>query len=176
MTQPEAELVTWKDADLVDGGKTGRTTWFLAGMRGTVQFVVMEYTLQDKRKVQPVDLGYHSPVPLYETQRALAEPGDCTAFRSPHKRATCYYDGSGLNADRVWRKTGNDDDAIYRELRDFYFDTFYDGSYEAGHTGTPYRTPEERDADMLTNCKILYEARPNEDIANLIRSYEERLA
>lgn len=176
MSQPEVELITWKNDEVVDGGKTDRTTWFLAGMRGTVQLVIMEYTIDGKHRVQPADLGYHSPVPLYETQRALAEPGDCTALRSPHKRAACYYDGSGLSADRVWKRTGRDDEAIYAELKDYYFDTFYDGSYEAGHTGSPYQTQEERDADMLANARMLYEVSPNEDIANLIKHYEERLA
>lgn len=42
---------------------------------------------------QPADLGYHSPVPMYEGQNSM---GECNLLGG-----ICYYDGSGLRAEEV---------------------------------------------------------------------------
>ena len=57
----------------------------------------------------PADLGYHSPIPQYEGQMAM----DCHVLTC----GKCYYDGSGLNANRIYdilREEGSD--GVWREL------------------------------------------------------------
>jgi hypothetical protein len=60
------------------------------------------------------DRGYHSPVPLYEGQRAL---GPCPYLDG----APCYYDGSSLNARIVFeallREGG---EGVWKELEYYY--------------------------------------------------------
>jgi hypothetical protein len=62
----------------------------------------------------PADRGYHSPVPLYEGQRAL---GPCPYLDG----APCYYDGSSLNARVVFeallREGG---EGVWKELEYYY--------------------------------------------------------
>lgn len=178
MTQPEAELVTWVTRD---GTNEHRFTYYLAGMRGTVQFMYLSYDFNGELREMGADIGYHSPRPLYPGQRAMALPGDCHALRSPHKQATCYYDGSGLAADRLFkqfRASGNDEQVIWQALRDWYFDTFYDGNWEAGHVGEPYQTEEERSRSMLEGMKMIRDSGTmpvTPDIEELIDSMEKRL-
>jgi len=63
----------------------------------------------------PADLGYHSPKPIYEGQSACSESCEYLDGRP------CYYDGSGLNAERIYDillKEGSD--GVWRELEDYY--------------------------------------------------------
>jgi len=63
----------------------------------------------------PADLGYHSPVPQYEGQSVASESCEYLDGRP------CYYDGSGLNAERIYEallKEGSD--GVWRELEDYY--------------------------------------------------------
>lgn len=64
-----------------------------------------------------VDLGYHSPKPMYKGQGRM----ECNLS----KRGYCYYDGSSLNADRL-RDVMLDEgsDGVWRELEDYYYETF----------------------------------------------------
>ena len=48
-----------------------------------------------KNKPLPADLGYHSPVPMYEDDLPITD--DCHVIEGP-----CYYDGSSLAADDVF--------------------------------------------------------------------------
>jgi hypothetical protein len=107
----------------------------LKGDKGAVQFVV--YTNwhlphvqkemnrkvlgQDELYVEtilnpmPADLGYHSFYPMYEGQGICSESCDYLDGKP------CYYDGSGLNAERMYKvllEKGSD--GVWRELEDYY--------------------------------------------------------
>ena len=108
----------------------------LTGPEGAVQFVL--YTnwqlphvteeliarVQDEIGIRafflplPADLGYHSPKPLYEGQTSM---GACPYLDGKD----CYYDGSGLDAERVYNKMlEGGSDAVWAELEDYYQSTF----------------------------------------------------
>ena len=67
----------------------------------------------------PADLGFHSPKPVYKGQRRSSN--ECQYLDGK----PCYYDGSGLNAKRVFgilvKKGG---EAVWKELEDYYKETF----------------------------------------------------
>lgn len=110
----------------------------LKGSKGATQFVL--YTNWELPKVQaeldakiisspdmvgirctyhplPADLGYHSPVPRYEGQSEM----DCE-YTSTGK---CFYDGSGLNAERIYNVlVRNGSEAVWKELEKFYHELF----------------------------------------------------
>lgn len=111
-------------------------TFFLIGDLGAVQFKI--YTnwqlphVQRETDARPpdsrfpymfhearaVDLGYHSPKPLYEGQTLLSD--QCHILGGP-----CYYDGSSLNGEPIFdvlRAEGND--GVWRELEQYYTETF----------------------------------------------------
>lgn len=98
----------------------------------------------------PADLGYHSPKPMYEGQTRIGEHqydfedtedmqlGDKT-LKMPKMSVVeekelpiceyigcpCYYDGSSLNADRIYDillERGSD--GVWEELEKYYTDTF----------------------------------------------------
>lgn len=67
----------------------------------------------------PADLGYHSPMPLYEGQSIGVESCEYLDGKA------CYYDGSGINAERIYEvllKEGSD--GVWRELEEFYNNIF----------------------------------------------------
>jgi hypothetical protein len=94
-------------------GISGVSIYFiLKGDKGATQFAVYtDWTLphvQDEQKdrdfrglsgIKPmgIDVGYHSPKPMYEEQDALCGPGEC---KYVPEGESCYYDGSGLRADQ----------------------------------------------------------------------------
>jgi hypothetical protein len=114
----------------------------LTGPAGAVQFVlftnwhlphVMEETVKKtvgttldeigiKVRFLPMaaDLGYHSLVPMYDGEE---EP---TNKSCPYLGGRpCYYDGSGLNAERVYEvllKEGSE--GVWKYLEGYYYDTF----------------------------------------------------
>ena len=111
----------------------------LKGIRGAVQFVLYtnwhlphvqkelneKATYRDEMYIEctlnpmPADLGYHSPEPIYEGQ------SQCSDSCSYLDGKPCYYDGSGLNAKRVYEvllKKG--DVGIWEELEQKYKDMF----------------------------------------------------
>jgi len=65
----------------------------------------------------PADLGYHSPYPMYEGQ---------TSYENCHLiKGACYYDGSGLAADRIYQVLLNEgSDGVWRELEEYWNDKF----------------------------------------------------
>ena len=85
-------------------------TFYVKGPKGTVQFKLFTgwypriiptpdtlwqelcapLQVEEHENPLPADLGYHSPVPMYEGQQLY----DCTLL----PEGKCYYDGSGLNA------------------------------------------------------------------------------
>lgn len=71
------------------------------------------------------DLGYHSPKPFYKDQTAR----ECDLIKS----GTCYYDGSGLNAEPVrdaMLEKGSDE--VWRLLEEYYHEVFDDNRTRGG--------------------------------------------
>lgn len=99
---------------------------YVIGKRGAVQFVLytnwhlphVDAELRakgPKLSATPADLGYHSPIPTYEGQEDYGHD-DCHLLGG-----RCYYDGSGLNAERIFdvlRAEGSD--GVWRELEKYY--------------------------------------------------------
>ncbi len=144
----------------------------LKGELGAVQYLTFLGTYPPElgipdNKPTPADLGYHSPVPMYEGQEAVGsskavyetvipEPdaeehhgmvqvGDDLGFRREDgtvqvmKRVPtgsfdpcpyldgrpCYYDGSGLNAQRVYDVELQEGlEGVWSYLEDYYISTF----------------------------------------------------
>ena len=67
----------------------------------------------------PADLGYHSYKPMYEGQYQATE--SCEYLEGK----PCYYDGSSLNAKRVYEVLLTEgSDGVWRELEEYYDYTF----------------------------------------------------
>lgn len=100
----------------------------------------------------PADLGYHSPKPMYPDQKPMGSEkfdflntetlrGETGDIEIPTRVETgtftpceyldgkpCYYDGSTLNAERIYDVLVAEGSAgVWRELRDYYDLTFTDG-------------------------------------------------
>lgn len=99
---------------------------YVIGPRGAVQFVLytdwhlphVDEELRAKGvRIQPMpaDLGYHSPIPTYKGQEDWGRD-DCDLIG-----CRCYYDGSGLNAERIYEvllREGSE--GVWRELETYY--------------------------------------------------------
>lgn len=112
---------------------------YLIGQEGVVQFVLYtnwhlphveaEFDARPERdrwldRPMPADLGYHSKTPMYEGHEPME---DCDLLG-----CRCYYDGSGLNAERIYGvllKEGSD--GVWRELESYYRDVFADAMLAA---------------------------------------------
>lgn len=108
----------------------------LKGNEGAVQFVLytnwhlphVEKELDSRTDIgfphlschpQPADLGYHSPRPVYEGHKVVNDKCPYIDGRP------CYYDGSGLNAEEVYKvMVEKGGDAMWKELKDYYDRTF----------------------------------------------------
>lgn len=111
--------------------------FYLLGEKGAIQFIV--YTswhlphVQDELDSKPIDsrfpflshkpmaadLGYHSHKPMYEGQEHIME--DCPLLGW----GKCYYDGSGLNAEKVFKVlTEEGSDGVWKYLENYYNETF----------------------------------------------------
>ncbi len=100
----------------------------LKGPKGAIQFVLYTGWYLDGKVREPIpaDLGYHSPVPMYEDQTLVAQTCEYLDGRA------CYYDGSTLNAERVFRvllERGSD--GVWEELEKEYKRRFERESEEA---------------------------------------------
>ena len=126
--------------------------WYVIGPRGAIQFVVYthwmlpkveeEYAAMDPpiarslTRPMPADLGYHSPVLMYDGHSRMEQ---CQLL----KQGYCYYDGSSLNAVKVFdillEKGG---EAVWEFLENYYVSRFgnpdLDAEFEDG-----VRLPEE---------------------------------
>ena len=101
---------------------------YLIGELGAVQFVLFtEWHLPHVQKELnaklhargpvPADLGYHSKTPRYEGQEVSH---NCDLLR-----CSCYYDGSGLNADPIFEillREGSE--GVWRALENYYIEIF----------------------------------------------------
>ena len=90
------------------------TGWFLPHVREELQF--KERFLSEPL---PADVGYHSPMPMYEGQKSIIE--QC-AYLDGHP---CYYDGSALTAEKAFDiLVEQGGDGVWKYLEDYYHDTF----------------------------------------------------
>jgi len=68
----------------------------------------------------PSDLGYHSPVPMWEGQESFTD--DCKIVNGK-----CYYDGSTLNAKEPFNVlVAEGTDGLWKYLKNYYHETFDD--------------------------------------------------
>jgi len=107
---------------------------YARGSLGVVQFVLFtawhldetnDRLWSDQSKTRDVlhtlsspmaaDLGYHSPKPMWEGQEHHGRD-DCYLLDG-----TCYYDGSGLNAEEPWRALREGGSAALWEYMDGYY-------------------------------------------------------
>jgi hypothetical protein len=78
----------------------------------------MAYPFEYWMMPQPADVGYHSPVPQYEGQEPLTEDCEFTG-------GTCYYDGSGLQAEGLFELLiAKGSDGLWEELERRYAELF----------------------------------------------------
>jgi len=121
--------------------------FYLKGEKGTVQFLLYtnwylpHVTKEQKHshwefddghfcpfKPFPADLGYHSPKPLYKGQEAISHNCELTG-------GDCFYDGSTLNAERIFKAlTEKGDAGVWEELEKYYQQTFVEGEQDANNT------------------------------------------
>jgi hypothetical protein len=104
----------------------------LKGPKGAVQFLLFtnwflphtQRELDEKHSSHscchpiPADLGYHSLTPMYEDHGSM---GACEYLGG----ATCYYDGSGLNAEPIFEillREGSE--GVWKALEAYYTQTF----------------------------------------------------
>ena len=98
----------------------------------------------------PADLGYHSPKPMFEghepmgasrldfdNKETLELESGCSIeipktvqtgsfTKCPYVDGPCYYDGSGLQAERIFEVLVSEgSDGVWRELRAYYDETFH---------------------------------------------------
>lgn len=107
-------------------------TFYLHGPKGVIQFVIYtnwqlphvqaEFDARPPHREypylfhspQPADIGYHSPVPMYEGQTPMK--GECSILGGK-----CYYDGSSLMAEDVFKVlVEGGDEALWKELERRY--------------------------------------------------------
>jgi len=111
--------------------------WIVKGEEGAIQFVV--YTnwhlshvaneLKGKSHVfyepLPVDVGYHSKVPRYDGQHPVNEK--CKYLNDQ----PCYYDGSGLHAQKVFNMlVEKGGEAVWEYLENYYAEIFAESVVE----------------------------------------------
>jgi hypothetical protein len=113
--------------------------FILKGARGAVQFVLYtnwhlpavqqemyqraaykdECYLQAALGPMAADRGYHSPAPTYEGQEVSSD--ECEYLDGK----PCYYDRSGLDADRIYEVLlAEGDSGVWRELEEYYTHKF----------------------------------------------------
>lgn len=73
-------------------------------------------------KPLPADIGYHSPKPIYDGQKIATK--ECEFLDGK----PCYYDGSGLNAVRIFEVLLNEgEEGLWRELQNYHEHIFGEG-------------------------------------------------
>lgn len=97
--------------------------FYLKGNAGVVQFVLytgwyLPHNQREFDRPMPADLGYHSLKPMYN--------GHYPTEKCPFLNGkTCYYDGSGLNAERIFDVLlYKGSDGVWEELKAYYHELF----------------------------------------------------
>jgi hypothetical protein len=97
--------------------------FLLKGDKGAVQFKLLTGWYLPELGIEldnpmPADLGYHSPIPIYDGQKSI--PDNCEWLDGE-----CYYDGSTTASERIYEillKEGSD--GVWRELEKYYEEIF----------------------------------------------------
>jgi hypothetical protein len=108
-----------------DYGKHGmEIRWLLRGPNGVTQFAIGAGWVPGEKGISPrvascypmgVDLGYHDYQPHYEDQPSM----ECDLLEG----GMCFYDSSGLNADRVMEQfIIHGEPVVWAELEEYYRD------------------------------------------------------
>lgn len=124
------------------GGVT--LSFYLIGEKGAIQFVVytnwhlphVQHEIDSKPPKEPypylshsptpADIGYHSYKPMYEGQ--LPMEGECHLLGK-----TCYYDGSGLQAEDVFKiLLEGGSEAVWKDMERRYAEQFQNEFMEEG--------------------------------------------
>lgn len=106
--------------------------FFLIGPKGAIQFVVstgwylphvhtelLANGHGSTLKAWATDIGYHSPAPRYEGQEPITDA--CPILNGQR----CYYDGSSLNAEPIFKRmVAEGHEAVWEEMMDWYKQTF----------------------------------------------------
>ena len=110
--------------------------WYLRGPEGVIQFLVFTgWMLPEVQKEfersssvtlypLPADVGYHASTPQYEGQSEM----ECSLL----PQGKCYYDGSGLYAEKVFAllvREGHE--SVWKKLEDVYQDRFHPAGRKA---------------------------------------------
>ena len=94
------------------------TNWHLPHIQKEFDAEPLNQFLYMFHKPVPVDLGYHSPKPIYEGQIAYK---DCKWLDGK----LCYYDGSSLNAERVYEILLTEgSEGVWKYLEEYYKSIF----------------------------------------------------
>jgi hypothetical protein len=79
-------------------------------------------------KPMAADIGYHSPRPMYEGHSPMDGPCELIGGR------TCYYDGSGLAADKFFPEfLAGGDEAVWKMLEEVYRERFLPQEVAGAH-------------------------------------------
>jgi hypothetical protein len=109
------------------GIKSVEMFFYLKGEKGTVQFllytgwhlphVAKELDVSSSLEPLPADLGYHSYAPMYEGQEKVK----CNILNGED----CYYDGSSLDAIRIFDiLLSEGSDGVWKALEEYYKEVF----------------------------------------------------
>lgn len=93
------------------------TNWQLPHVNQELQHKTLPLMLGDSHvlcRPIPVDRGYHWKTPRYEGQ---------TSRECEYVKGLCYYDGSGLNAQRTYQLLlSGGSDAVWKDLEEYYLE------------------------------------------------------
>jgi len=102
-------------------------SFYLTGKMAVMQFrLATRWNLPSVPKSDnepfPYDVGYHSPLPMYEGQSCM---GPCDLLNGKD----CYYDGSTLRADEYFKiLVEKGSKGVWKELKEDYYARFYTGT------------------------------------------------
>lgn len=98
-------------------------------MGPTVRHTIIASIVCQRMEVQelcypiPIDLGYHSKVPMHDGQEPISKSCEFTG-------GACYYDGSSLNAaEAMYSLVNGGDKALWEFLEAYYEHVFYGGAF-----------------------------------------------
>ena len=122
------------DPDKNYGIRGVQMRWLLSGNKGVVQFVLATqwYLPHVQKELElasyptynyfapiPMDLGYHSLKPMYDGHPVTT--GSCEYLDGK----PCYYDGSGLNAEDIFRiLVSQGGEAVWVQMEYYYHELF----------------------------------------------------
>jgi len=118
-------------------GSDVQIVFYLKGERGVIQFIIGTGWFRSDHKIaesiksfydkpRAWDLGYHSPVPMYDGQQPISH--NCSVIDG-----ICFYDGSTLNAEPILDTLiTNGSISVWRAMAQYYYSIF--GIHKHGRT------------------------------------------